>query len=117
MISAKLHELKEKFYKKKFLLNCRVNSKNLVIFVFILTVAIGLCYLVQVNSLATKGYKIKDLEERVADLRTKNKSLELEITELRSTERISREVENLEMVAVARVEYLRPNGTSVAINR
>ncbi len=117
MISAKLHELKEQFYKKNFLLNYQLSSKNLVIVFFILISVVGLLYLVQINALATKGYKIKELEERVSDLRDKNKGLELQITELRSSERISREVENLEMVAVSRVEYLRANGTSVAINR
>ena len=117
MISAKLEALKEKFYKKNYFLKHQLNSRGWVI-VFICLISLTcLLYLWQVNSLATRGYEIKDLEEKVGELRDKNKSLELKITQLRSTERISQAVEKLEMIEVARVEYLKANGTSVAINR
>jgi len=117
MLNIKLNGLKEKFYRKNFLLNHQVGSKGAVIIFFAFILIVSLLYLFQVNSLATKGYEIKDLEEKAAELRAKNKALELQITELRSTERITREIKNLDMVAVARVEYLKANGTSVAIKR
>jgi len=82
-----------------------------------LIVIFTIFYLCQTNNLATKGYKIKNLEDKVAELREKNKKFELEIAELRSTERITKEVENLKMVSVARVEYLQADGTAVAMNR
>ena len=77
----------------------------------------GLLYLVQINSLATKGYEMKNLDEQISELKSKNKRLEIQIAELSSTERILAQLDKLEMVEVARVEYLKANGTSVAINR
>ncbi len=117
MISAKLEALKEKFYRKNCFFNYQLNSRSGVIIIICFISVACLLYLWQVNGLATKGYEIKDLEEKVSELREKNKDLELEITQLRSTERISQAVEKLEMIEVARVEYLKANGTSVAINR
>ncbi|MBD3359528.1 MAG: hypothetical protein GF365_02370 [Candidatus Buchananbacteria bacterium] len=117
MISAKLHDLKEKFYKKNILTKYQLNSRSWLIVLMILIGVSGLLYLAQINGLATKGYEIKDLEEKSAELRDKNKKLKLQITDLRSTARLNQAVKELEMVEVARVEYLKANGTSVAINR
>ena len=117
MISKKLHELKEKFYKKNIFFKYQLNSRSWLILMAVLISLSGLLYLAQINGLATKGYEIKDLEEKAAELRDKNNKLKLQITDLRSTARINQAVESLEMVEVARVEYLSANGTSVAINR
>lgn len=117
MIGAKLHELKEKFQPKGFFQKYQLNSKSSIIFLLVLIFAAGLVYLFQINSMTTKGYNIKDLEDRAADLREQNKKLQLQITDLRSTERINQELQRLNMVEVARVEYLQANGNSVAVNR
>ena len=117
IISVKLQEFKEKFYKNSFFSYYRINTKGWLIVFLGLIFTCGLLYLSQVNSLATKGYKIKDLEEKVSELRDKNKKLELDITQLRSTDRINNSIQQLKMVAVARIEYLKPDGTSVALNR
>jgi len=117
MMSARLHGFKAKFYKRDFWQKYQVNSKKTLFLIIALIFIAGVFYLWQINSLATKGYKFKELEDRVSELREQNKKLELQITELRSTDRITKEVENLQMVEVARVEYLRPDGTAVAFNR
>lgn len=117
MISDKMQEFKRKFYKKDILRNYRLSSKRgLIILICLISVSF-LMYLWQINGIATKGYQIKDLEEQASELQEIHKRLELAIAQLRSTERVNAEVEKLEMVAVARVEYLKSNGTSVAINR
>lgn len=117
IIGTKLQELKSKFYKQKFLQKYQLNSKSWIILLMVLITVSGLLYLFQINSLATQGYEIKDLEEKAAELREQNKKLQLAITDLRSTERINQAIKRLDMVEVARVEYLKANGTSVAINR
>ncbi len=115
MIGAKFEHLKEKFYRKG-ILNQQINSKGIFILLFTVTALCGLIYLWQINGLATKGYKIKDLEERVSQIKNQNKKLELEVTELRSSARIAEKLKELNLVEVAKIEYLTANG-SVAVNR
>ena len=116
IINARLEKLKDMFYKKTF--SCgQLNSRAWLLVLFAAIFVTGVFYLIQVNSLATKGYQIKDLDNKVAELKDMNKKLEVEVTELRSTARINHEIEKLNMVAVSRFEYLKANGTSVAINR
>ncbi|MFC1598931.1 hypothetical protein ACFL2U_02925 [Patescibacteria group bacterium] len=117
LISTKLKELQEKFYKKNIFAKYQINSRSWLLVLIGVIVVCGFFYLWQINSLATKGYEIKGLEEKVAELRQINKKIDLEITELRSTNRLNAAVQDLGLVQVARVEYLRANGTSVAINR
>ena len=115
MIGAQFEHLKEQFYKKSFL-SQQVNSRGIFIFLFTITLFCGLVYLWQVNGLVSNGYKIKELEEKVSQIKDKNKKLELEVTELRSSARIAEKLKELNLVEVARVEYLVDNA-SVAINR
>lgn len=112
-----LHQKFKRYPEKIGVLNQQINRRT---FLFFLIAAIALCffiYLWQVNSMATKGYKIKDLEGRMSDLKDQNKKLELQVAELRSTARISEKLKELNLVEVAKIEYLTSSGTSVAINR
>jgi len=106
-----------KYNQKKFLQKYRLNQRSWLIIILVMVCLSGVLYLVQINALATKGYKIKDLDEQATQLREKNKKMKLQITELRSTERLAKEAERLELTEVTRLEYLKANGTSVAINR
>lgn len=115
MIGAKFEHLKEKFYRKN-ILSQQINSRGIFMFLFVITFLCGMVYLWQVNGLVSKSYQIKDLEEKVSQIKDQNKKLELEVTELRSSARIAEKLKELNLVEVARVEYLTDNG-SVAINR
>lgn len=95
----------------------KTKIKKQIILLFIGILFISLFYLGQINSLATKGYGIKNLENKISDLKDENKKLELQITELRSTERVAKEIKTLKLEEVARIEYLQPDGSSVALNR
>jgi len=117
VISTKLKKLKEQYYKKNLFAKYQINSRNWLLVLMGMILVCGFFYLWQINSLATKGYEIKGLEEQVAELRQINKKIDLEITELRSTNRLNNAVKELGLVEVVRVEYLKANGTSVAINR
>jgi len=89
----------------------------MLVFLFGLLLIVLVFYLKQINSITTSGYKMRELENKAAELRDKNKKLELQITELRSSERVATEVEILKMEEVVRLEYLKTDGTSVAWNR
>lgn len=96
--------------------NQNKNRNKLIVFA-VLIFCFGMIYLWQINGLATKGYQIKDLEEKVSEIKDSNKKLLIEITELRSTSRLEEKVAQLKMVEVSRIEYLQPNGSTVAMNR
>lgn len=78
-----------------------------------LIIVMGVSYLVQINGLATKGYQISELEEKVTELKDYNSDLELETSRLQSMGSIKDKVVSLEMVEVDKVEYL--NNAPVAV--
>jgi len=72
-LKIRLAELKSLFYPKRLLQRYQLNQRSWLILVLTMVSITGLLYLVQINSLATKGYEIKDLEETSAELREHNK--------------------------------------------
>lgn len=79
------------------------------------TIAFGLLYIGQVNAAATKGYAIRELEERNLELRHERERLEVEISQLRSLDSVmSREV-FLGLTKVADVRYISPGNDEVAL--
>ncbi|MDD5043240.1 MAG: septum formation initiator family protein [Patescibacteria group bacterium] len=92
----------------------RINGLNFNVIILVLIVAAGLLYLVQINSVAAKGFEIKDLEKRIETLKDDNKNLELKIAELQSHSYLAEKIKGLNMVAVSKVDYLIPGSTAVA---
>lgn len=76
-----------------------------------------LAYLWQVNSLSTKGFQIKNLEKQITVLKTDIQQLELDMASEQSLNKINERVQELSMVKVDKVEYLRPLGSNVALGR
>lgn len=80
---------------------------NLGFWLLCLTFAVGVAYLVQVNGLATKGYEIKKLEQKLTELKEIDKRLELEMTSLQSIQSIESEVKVLNLVPSSGVNYFK----------
>ena len=79
---------------------------------------LGGTYLVQINSLAAKGFEIKHLENQIAELKDGNEKYTLQIAELKSLSRIEEAMKSMDMVlASGKPEYLAPASTAVAFNR
>lgn len=78
----------------------------------LLTSVVG--YVMQVNSIATKGYHIKELEGSITDLRREHDSLQAEATRLQSMAAVKDRVGSLEMVTARDAEYLAPTPVAVA---
>jgi hypothetical protein len=89
--------------------------KNLNLWIFGFIACLGLAYLIQVNSLATQGYKIKDLEKKVVELKHSKSDLELEALALQSVGNIKLKMDEMGMVALNKEEFL--NAKPVAVNR
>lgn len=80
-----------------------------------LIVIFGLAYLIQINNISTQGYKIKDLEKNVAELKISKSELELAALDLQSVAKIQEKMDELGMIALTREEFI--NAKPVALNR
>ena len=100
--------------RKQILPAMKISIKALNLIIFSLIVVIGVSYLVQINGLATKGYKIKDLESRIAELNQEKADLELDALSLQSIGAVKDKVEGLGMVAIGETDYLIPTPVAVA---
>lgn len=86
---------------------------NLVSLTFVFIAAAFICgalYLFQVNSIATKGYEIRDLESRINELHKENKKMEIREVELRSMYNIEKASQDLNLVNSKEVTYIEING-------
>ena len=83
--------------------------------VVVLVALVGTVYLVQTNLTATEGYKIKDLEKKVAQLQNENTKLNLSYAELQSMDNLVKKSSALKLVPVGRVEVVNSLDTVVAL--
>ena len=89
-----------------------IKTVNVVICTLIVVMTVG--YLVQINSLATKGYKIKELENKITGLKKEQADLELEALSLQSMGTVAEKVQDLGMVMAGEPEYLAPTPVAMA---
>ncbi|OGI24958.1 MAG: hypothetical protein A3J76_03925 [Candidatus Moranbacteria bacterium RBG_13_45_13] len=72
--------------------------------------ASGVFYIFEVNNLATKGYEIRDMENRINELRKENENLRIQAAELKSMYKIEEKTKELNMVVPKDVSYLNLPG-------
>jgi cell division protein FtsL len=82
-----------------------VSHLNLALLALIVT--FGFLYLFQINSLGTRGYEIRQMEQKIKVLQTENKSLQIQSSALSSITQIQKEAEGLNMVPASNVTYLK----------
>lgn len=105
----------KKFQRLKRLMPAmKTDIKTLNIIVAILIAVVGVGYLVEVNSLATRGYQIKDLETQLADLKQDQSDLQLDALSLQSMGTVSGKISGLDMVAAGQADYLSQTPVAVA---
>ena len=73
---------------------------------FCMLVVFCLAYVVQINAAAAKGYKMRELETRTAELSLANQKLELAAQDAQSLESVSRAVKMLGMVPAEHMRYV-----------
>lgn len=95
----------------------KIGPVTLCFVTIILLCLISLFYLTQANQIATKGYEIKDLEDRLDNLKEENRGLELRAAELQSVRNVEEGVKKLNMVPLQKVVYISSEGTVVALKR
>ncbi len=75
----------------------------------------GFLYLTQTNITATKGYKIKDLENQLALLQKENKKVKLDYIELQSMANIIEKSAKLNLVPAGKIEIISDGGSIMAL--
>ena len=91
------------------------NSEKMSLVAIALVFIIGAVYLMQINITSTNGYKIKELENRLNQLKADNKKLNLSYIELQSMAKVMAEVPNLNLVVSDKIEIITPAGSAVAM--
>ena len=70
----------------------------------------GALYLFQVNSLAAKGYELKELQNSLLSLQEANKKGRIQEVELMSMYNIEKVTQNSDLVSLNNATYLELNG-------
>ncbi|MFA5359123.1 MAG: hypothetical protein WC310_04900 [Patescibacteria group bacterium] len=107
--------IQNKNTKQKERRNFSLNIKVFNIFFICLIVLGGFLYLTQVNSSAVKGYILRDLEIKLEDAKSSNRSLSLQVQELQSINGLTKKIETMGMVPTTDVAYLQMPGNDVAM--
>lgn len=81
---------------------------------FAVLVVFCFAYIIQVNSTASKGYQIRDLQNTIHELTVANQQSELEIHEAQSLNNIQHAVKMIGMVPADQAVYVDVRGGSVA---
>lgn len=81
---------------------------------FSVLILLGFAYIFQVNSTASKGYTMRELETRIQELTVANQQIETEVNEAQSLSRISRAVKMIGMVKAEAPVYVNAGSPSVA---
>ena len=79
-----------------------------------LTLFIGLLFVIQINLTATKGYDIRDLEQKIVVLEKESKDLQLAAVELGSMNRMVVQLPDYNLVEARADAYLDTGVTAVA---
>jgi len=90
--------------------SAQINLVSLAFMMIISTFACGAFYLYQVNSIATKGYEVRDLQNQIQDLQKDSKKMEIHEVELRSMYNIEKASKDLNLVNSDKVSYVELNG-------
>jgi cell division protein FtsL len=82
-------------------------AKKLVVGVLFLAIFVfGFLYVFVTTNIATKGYNIKSLSQKISELDSMNKNLQVEVSNLRSVNILEAKSNDLQMVKAQKVEYV-----------
>lgn len=120
-MSIGFRRVKEQFIRTKAVADhcaqgSRDQQKKINVALFLTLCVLSVLYLVQVNTLATKGYTIKDLQKKIAFQQKENERLQMKNIEQGSLGTLQQKMDGLQLVRSDKVDYISPS-TSVAVLR
>lgn len=87
-----------------------ISAAAKVFFLIFVALLSGMLYLSQVNNIATKGFEIRELENKIRDLEKEEKKLQIKEVELKSMDNIEKSLEELNLVNSTNVSYVEVDG-------
>lgn len=87
-----------------------------MLFVVFICVA-SVSYILQTNSLATRGYEVEEYEKKLNDLKYDNQVMKNQEAELRSIKNLETEQGRLSAIASSDIDYVTLGGSSVAMRK
>lgn len=92
--------------------NKRIQGGQIALNLLILAIVLflGFIYLVQINGLISQDYAIKKNKQELDSLRTENKKLKAEATQLQSLSWLQGAVRDFDLVEAGDVNYLSKHG-------
>lgn len=90
------------------------SPRNFHRFLFIIIFIFGIAYAITLSAFSTRGYRLHELEERIAVLQRENQNLNLETVMLSSPKRVEEAIKTFGMVAARDIYYLEPGAGSLA---
>lgn len=87
--------------------------KFLAILLIFFIISICFLYILQVNSLAAKSYKIRSFKKEINGLGEKNKALQVDISNLKSINVLQSKTQDFNMVKAQNIEYVTLSSDSV----
>jgi cell division protein FtsL len=84
-----------------------VSAKFLNLTILAAIIFFGLLYLFEINTLGTKGYQIRSLQEQIRVVQEDQKNLQMQASALQSIDRIQQQAQALNFVPATNVTYLK----------
>lgn len=75
----------------------------------------GFLYVFTTNNIAARGYKISDLQKQARELESINKTLQVEVSNLKSNNILEAKSNDLNMVKAQKIEYVSLSKTSAML--
>jgi len=75
----------------------------------------GLAYVLEANNIAAKDYKISELQKEAKQTESLNKSIQIEVSNLKSINILEASSNNLRMVKAQKVDYVSSTRTSAML--
>lgn len=107
---------RQKFQKESVWKRLKIGAISIRMVIFGLIILVGFIYLVQTNRVSTGGFEVKELSQRVDELKKETKKLELEATQRQSLKTIKETSEKMDLVGVSRIDYITIPPSAVALS-
>ncbi|HQF56964.1 MAG TPA: hypothetical protein PK831_00445 [Candidatus Magasanikbacteria bacterium] len=96
-------------WRKRFL------NSSVSLTVFFVGILFGIMYMVQINSISTKGYEMNELENKITLLERENQKIQFHLASSKSMQSIQSRLVGTELIVADNFQYDSLVGTAMAM--
>lgn len=105
LVQSNIIRSRSSIYKEKVLQKNKARRFLVVVLIFSIVIVLFF-YILQANTITTKGYKIRDLKKQITELENENKILQVNISNLKSISALQSKIESFNMVKAENIDYV-----------